>query len=133
MYSQQPVRCLISDDDAFDLLHAKRNVLKVWPQAKVIEARDVRTTMAYLSSCALDLALLDNDMPDGTSLQAVSEQIGTSDYQRPVMVMISGNDDYRLPRLALQAGFDHFISKHDLCESTLRRAVSNLLRQESVL
>ena len=117
------IRCLIADDCRFDRRYARSIVEEVWCEIDIQEARNVESTLCQLQQGELDLALLDNDMGDGTTLEAVPRLIGASGSHLPPLIMVSGNLDPALSQKALQAGFSGFISKDEFSEFTLREVV----------
>ena len=116
--------CLIADDNAFDLKAARRAVTKLWPDARIHEATNVEEAIKLLLEEKLDLALLDNDLSDGTSIQTIPEMLGLVSMSVPPLIMISGNADPCLPDAASKSGFAGFISKHGFDASQLSKIVS---------
>ena len=119
-------RCLVADDCRFDRRLAKSIVVRLWREIDIQEATNVEGALCRLQHEELNLALLDNDMGDGTTLEAIPRLIGPLGSHLPPLIMISGNSDPALPEKALQAGFSGFISKDELSEASLRQVIRSL-------
>ena len=119
-------RCLVADDCGFQRRYAKSILVKIWGETEFHEATNVKTALCQLQKVNLDLALLDDDMGDGTSLEAIPSLIGTSCNRLPPLIMVSGNLDPTLPNRALQVGFSGFISKDELSLRTLREVLGSI-------
>ena len=101
-------------------------MLGLWSKIDILEATNVAVTLCRLQQEKLDLALLDNDMGDGATLEAIPKLMGQLGSGLPPLIMTSGNSDARLPEKALQAGFSGFIAKDELTEVTLREIAGTL-------
>lgn len=80
-----------------------------FPGALVSEAADVRTGRRLCREQAVDLLLLDLDLPDGDGLDFLAEAGGGSPRTR-IIVITSHSDDYAIHR-CLEAGVAAFVDK----------------------
>lgn len=133
MSHQRGIRCLIAEDNMIDLRVAKSIVHKTLKDAEILEASDLDQTASTLLDASFDIALIDNDMPGGTTLEMVTMLNETFSEFLPPMIMISGNIDPRLPDQARRAGFFGFISKDDLSQERLRAEIQALGNGEALL
>ena len=125
--SAQPIsRCLIADDNAVDLKHGRRIFAKMCPEAQIFEATSVEEAVKVFLEEDLDLALLDNDLGDGTSVQTIPAMLQLFDVPVPPMIMISGNEDPGLLSTARHLGFDGFIQKGSFDSDELAKALEAL-------
>ena len=116
-------KCLIADDNCFDLRIARSIVKQKWPNASIQEARGTKEASERLLTEKPDLAILDNDMGDGASINAIPITLRLLNPPRPILIMVSGNPDPALREKACNVGFADFISKDDFDFRTL----SNLI------
>ena len=70
-----------------------------------------------------DLAILDNDMGDGASIDTIPTTLRLLNPPRPILIMVSGNPDPALREKACNVGFDGFISKDDFDFQTLSNVI----------
>ncbi len=115
--------CLIADDNSFDRRIARSLVKQKWPNAIIQEARSTKETSERLLTEKPDLAILDNDMGDGTSIEAIQTTLRQLNPPRPILIMVSGNPDPALRENACNVGFDGFISKDDFDFRTLSSVI----------
>ena len=124
---------MIADDNAIDLKIAKRIVNVTLRDVEVLEALNLDETANNLLDCNYDIALIDNEMPGGTTLEIVSMLNETFNEFLPPMIMVSGNDDPQLPNLARQAGFFGFIGKEEFTKARLRAEIQSLINADALL
>jgi CheY-like chemotaxis protein/HPt (histidine-containing phosphotransfer) domain-containing protein len=107
-----PTRVLLVDDDEYNLLIVRRFLPA--PPFTVDTAINGRVALAAAQAHWPDLVFMDLDMPVMGGLQAVSELRALQRARDGVpcrIVALSSHDDEETRRVALAAGFDHYLTK----------------------
>lgn len=123
MESSGSARVLLIEDNRADALLFTAIADELEEPRVVVEAAD---TLEYglerLRMSQFELIVLDIGLPDANGLEAL-ELLLAEQATLPVVVLTGRNDD-RLGRLAIQRGAQEFIRKRDLSASTLQRTIS---------
>lgn len=110
--SLPPMRVLLVDDDEYNLLIVRRFLPS--PTFTVETAINGRAALAAAQAHWPDLVFMDLDMPVMGGLEAVRELRALQRSRDPAacaIVALSSHDDEETRRIALDAGFDRYLTK----------------------
>ncbi|HEY0966632.1 MAG TPA: response regulator transcription factor, partial [Opitutaceae bacterium] len=92
--------------------------------SRVLEAADLATARATLSTEVIDLVLLDLDLPDGSGFDLIDEQLQRP--SRPKIVVVSAHcEDYTMLRVE-RLGLEGFVDKRNGGVVMLTEAIAAL-------
>ncbi len=92
--------------------------------SRVLEAPDLLTARAALATEAIDLVLLDLDLPDGSGFDLIDEQLKRT--TRPKIIVVSAHcEDYTMLRVE-RLGLEGFVDKRNGGVVVLTEAVAAL-------
>ncbi|MHC5067760.1 MAG: response regulator, partial [Planctomycetota bacterium] len=114
---------LVVDDEP----SIRRAIVRAFPDCRVLEAPDVATALSHTADDFPDLVLLDQNLPDGTGLEAVP-RLRSIDHELPV-VLLTGQGSTDLAVDALKQGVVDYVEKPFKLER-LRRTVELLLERQ---
>lgn len=125
-----PLRCtiLVAEDNSTNMLLAKTVLLKVLPEATILEAGNGKTAIELFSAHHPDLIFMDIHMPEMNGLDA-SEAIRKLDheYYCPI-IAVTADSLSEINEQCSRTGIDDFISKPYTPE-TIQRAVHKWLKK----
>lgn len=107
------LRILVVDDNAMNLMVARLQLQKCWPQALVVTAGSGADALVTLDEQGFDLALIDMIMPemDGMQLtQQIRLRFPTSTVRMPILALTANNNPVDRQR-CLDAGMDGVLDK----------------------
>ncbi|KEJ91043.1 response regulator [Sulfitobacter donghicola] len=115
--------CLIVEDNTVDQLMMARVVARSQKSMRIQIAPSLQAARGALSSGAVRLILLDNDLPDGVGADFAIELASYPQLKRTPIVMVS---DWPTPFMwekAAVAGVNYVVSKSDFNASYLEDAL----------
>ncbi len=133
--NQRPARggkhpvVLIADDDRINLMVAKKMLLKILPDAEILEAPDGENAIALYRRYQPELILMDLQMPntDGyTATQVILEHAYTTGRTTAIIALTAGSIEGERER-CLASGMSDFLSK-PLAQANLREVVETVLK-----
>jgi signal transduction histidine kinase/ActR/RegA family two-component response regulator len=112
--AQNPaLRILVVDDNAINLMVARLQLQKCWPQAQVVTANNAAEALSLLTESVFDVALVDMVMPemDGMQLtQAIRQRWVTQAAHMPIIALTANTNPVDRQR-CLDAGMCDVLSK----------------------
>ena len=108
-----PLRVLLVDDNAVNLMVARLQLLKAWPQAQVVQAANGREAWELLQTQRFDVGLFDVQMPqmDGPELTRHLRACEAPELAHmPVLALTAHNDPLERARCQA-AGMDGVLQK----------------------
>lgn len=117
-----PCRLLIVDDDQVDRAKIRRLLGRRRGSFELCEAATIREALALVRSRTLDCALVDFRLPDGTALDLMAALDHDAPSRLPIVVL-TGLDDEAIALEALKQGAQDYITKDELDERLLSRAI----------
>jgi two-component system response regulator NreC len=103
------VTIVVADDHSL-VRRALRMVLEAEPDFEVVaEAGDVRSAVRKVLGYKPSVVVLDLNMPDGSSLEAIPELLEVS--PRTAIVVLTMDDEPHIARAAIRAGASAFVPK----------------------
>lgn len=112
-FSAEALRILVVDDNAMNLMVARLQLQKCWPQAKVVTASNAAEALVLLDEQIFDVALIDMIMPDMDGMQ-LTQQIRhrfPSVTARMPILALTANTNPVDRRRCLDAGMDDVLDK----------------------
>lgn len=109
----QALRILVVDDNAINLMVARLQLQKCWPQAQVVTADSAAAALELLAESVFDVALVDMVMPemDGLQLtQVIRERLATQAAHMPIIALTANTNPVDRQR-CLDAGMSDVLSK----------------------
>jgi CheY-like chemotaxis protein len=125
MVFEQPIRILIADDVALNLLVAIESVKQHFENAEILEAENGKQVIALLEKQHFDIILMDIQMPEMTGLEA-ARHIRQDNQQVPI-IALTGSDTTAEMEEALASGMSLCLSK-PLRPYELALAIAQLLK-----
>jgi signal transduction histidine kinase/ActR/RegA family two-component response regulator len=110
---QQGLRILVVDDNAINLMVARLQLEKCWPQAQVVTADSAAAALNLLAESVFDVALVDMVMPemDGMQLtQAIRQRFAHQAAHMPIIALTANTNPVDRQR-CLDAGMCDVLSK----------------------
>jgi len=107
------LRILVVDDNAINLMVARLQLQKCWPQAQVVTADSAAEALSLLTESVFDVALVDMVMPemDGMQLtQAIRQRLTTQAAHMPIIALTANTNPVDRQR-CLDAGMCDVLSK----------------------
>ncbi len=106
---QRSRRILVADDDPFYRELAGGALTDAGYE--VVTAGDGKAALDALASIAVDLALVDVQMPEMTGLEFIESVRGTECYRHIPVIVITGQDDTESIERAYESGATSFLAK----------------------
>ena len=109
----EALRILVVDDNAINLMVARLQLQKCWPQAQVVTADSAEQALSLLSESVFDVALVDMVMPemDGMQLtQAIRQRLATQAAHMPIIALTANTNPVDRQR-CLDAGMSDVLGK----------------------
>ncbi|MCC6410402.1 MAG: response regulator [Saprospiraceae bacterium] len=125
MVFEQPIRILIADDVALNLLVAIESVKQHFENAEVTEAANGRQVIDLFGNQHFDIILMDIQMPEMTGLEA-ARHIRQDNQQVPI-IALTGSDTTAEMEEALASGMNLCLSK-PIRPYELALAIAQLLK-----
>jgi CheY-like chemotaxis protein len=125
-----PLRMLVVDDNAMNLMVARLQLQKCWPQAQIVTADSAAKALVLLGEQVFDLALVDMVMPeiDGLALtQQVRQQFPAITARMPIIALTANTNPVDRQR-CLDAGMDDVLDKPMNVASMVRSISGHVLR-----
>lgn len=116
---------LVEDDESFAELTSKRLARSCGFSVTIVNT--IESASEHLATAAVDLVLLDLDLPDSYGLDGV-HRLELSSSRIPVVVL-SANDDPNLALRAVQMGAQDYLRKKDPIDSVCRAGRYAIERQ----
>ena len=129
MVFEQPIRILIADDVALNLLVAIESVRQHFENAEVVEAINGKDVIELLEIQHFDIILMDIQMPDMTGLEAarhIRSHFQDGKQHVPI-IALTGSDEPSEIEEALDSGMDMCLNK-PLHPYELALAIAQLLK-----
>ena len=123
---KDPVSALVLDDSEDDIV-IMRHLLRQYRAAEfdiVAETRPI-AALRSLDRHQFDVFILDYSMPGTNGIEFLQE--ANSLYRLPPTVMVTGQSDHHLVTLALHAGAEDCLNKHDLTSRSLGEAITRVI------
>ncbi len=121
----EQVTMLLVDDNARYRHQLRRMVGKVYPQAMIYEAADIREALHLTRRVSPQLALVDVVLGEENGIHCTRRIKALSPSSR--VVLISAYPDREFHRLGLESGAVAFLDKKDLDAGTLRQVIDDLI------
>jgi len=124
------LRILVVDDNAINLMVARLQLQKCWPQSQVVTADSAAAVLSLLDESVFDLALVDMVMPemDGLQLtQAIRQRFPTQAAHMPIIALTANTNPVDRQR-CLDAGMCDVLSK-PIDMAVLVHSVSSHMQQ----
>lgn len=112
-FSQTALRILVVDDNAMNLMVARLQLQKCWPQAQVVTASSAAEAMVLFDAQAFDVALIDMIMPDMDGIQLtrqIRHRFPAITAQMPILALTANTNPVDRQR-CLDAGMDDVLDK----------------------
>ena len=116
---------LIVDDNVRYRTQMRRMIGKVYPQARLREAENIRSALQQVDAATPSLAFVDVVLGDENGIECVRQIHKRSSATR--VVLISAYPDREFHRLGLQAGAVAFLDKKDLTSAVLSEVLNDLV------
>lgn len=109
----QPLRILLVDDNALNLMVAQLVLEKCWPDAHIASASDGETALAMLDAQNFDLVLMDMVMPhiDGLETTRRLRRHGRPEVARVPVIGLTASTLAQERERCLQSGMDEVLPK----------------------
>ncbi len=123
---KDPVSALVLDDSEDDIV-IMRHLLRQYRAAEFDIVAETRPMAALrsLDRHQFDVFILDYSMPGTNGIEFLQE--ANSLYHLPPTVMVTGQSDHHLVTLALHAGAEDCLNKHDLTSRSLGEAITRVI------
>jgi signal transduction histidine kinase/ActR/RegA family two-component response regulator len=125
-----PLRVLVVDDNAMNLMVAQLQLQKCWPQAQIVTADSAAKALVLLDEQVFDVALVDMVMPemDGMALtQLVRQQFPAITARMPIIALTANTNPVDRQR-CLDAGMDDVLDKPMDVASMVRSISGHVLK-----
>lgn len=111
--NDEPLRILVVDDNALNLMVAKLQLQKCWPQAVITTAESAANALALLSEKTFDVALIDMIMPemDGMDLTRQLRRDFPAMTDRMPIIALTANTNLVDRQRCLDAGMVEVMDK----------------------
>ena len=110
---QAPLDVLVVDDNSVNLMVAKLQLQKLWPQARIATASSAAQALQLLDTQGFDVALIDMIMPDidGMQLtQQIRQRFPAITARMPIIALTANTNPVERER-CLAAGMDDVLDK----------------------
>ncbi|MFL0799500.1 MAG: EAL domain-containing protein [Agarilytica sp.] len=114
---------LLVDDDQVDRALIVRALKKSDLQPSITEALSVDEGLRLYSKELFDIVLLDYRMPERDGIEMIVELRNEPKNQSTAIVMMSASEDEELALQCIRAGAQDFITKSEISETRLQRAL----------
>ena len=110
---RQPLRFLLVDDNAVNLMVARLVLQKGWPEASVSTAQGGEQALALLEVQPFDVVLMDMVMPEMDGLEATRRlrQHAQPQVARTIVIGLTAKSSAREREQCLHAGMDEVLAK----------------------
>ena len=128
--ASEPLRILLVDDNTVNLMVARLQLLKIWPQANITQCSDGPQALRYLDVLAFDVALIDMVMPEMDGMQLthqIRSRFPTQAARMPILALTANTQPQERQR-CLDAGMDDVLHK-PMDTAQLVTSVSTLVRR----
>jgi signal transduction histidine kinase/CheY-like chemotaxis protein len=128
--ANEPLRVLLVDDNTVNLMVARLQLLKIWPQAKITQCSDGPQALRCLDVQAFDVALIDMVMPEMDGMQLtrqIRSRFPTQTARMPILALTANTHPHERQR-CLDAGMDDVLHKPMDAAQVVAR-VSTLVRR----
>ena len=108
-----PLKILVVDDNAMNLMVARLQLQKCWPQAQIVTLGSAAEALALLDAEGFDVALVDMVMPDmdGMTLtRQIRQQFPALTARMPIIALTANTNPVDRQR-CLRAGMDDVLDK----------------------
>ena len=126
----QPLRILVVDDNAMNLMVARLQLQKCWPHAEVVTADSAAAALSLLDASVFDVALVDMVMPDMDGLQLTQQirlQFPAITARMPILALTANTNPVDRQR-CLNAGMCDVLAK-PMDPQTLVRSISEQVQR----
>jgi signal transduction histidine kinase/ActR/RegA family two-component response regulator len=127
---ETPLRVLVVDDNAMNLMVARLQLQKCWPQAQIVTADSAAKALVLLDEQVFDVALVDMVMPDmdGMALTPqVRQQFPAITARMPIIALTANTNPVDRQR-CLDAGMDDVLDKPMDVASMVRSISAHVLK-----
>ena len=110
---QAPLDVLVVDDNSVNLMVAKLQLQKLWPQARIATASSAAQALQLLDTQGFDVALVDMIMPDMDGMQLtqqIRQRFPAITARMPIIALTANTNPVERER-CLAAGMDDFVPK----------------------
>lgn len=132
--ANEPLRVLLVDDNTVNLMVARLQLLKIWPQASVTQCSDGPQALRCLDVQAFDVALIDMVMPEMDGMQLtrqIRRQFPKQTAHMPILALTANTHPHERQQ-CLDAGMDDVLHK-PMDTAKLIASVSSLVRRSREL
>ena len=105
------VKILIAEDNAINLLLAKKILTKMFPKALIYEAHNGKQAIEIYKSIPLDIVLMDIQMPKKNGYEVTSEIRKLEQSKRTAIIALTAGILNEEKKKCLDSGMDDYISK----------------------
>jgi signal transduction histidine kinase/ActR/RegA family two-component response regulator len=126
----QPLDILVVDDNAVNLMVARLQLQKTWPQARITTAASAAQALQLLDTQGFDVALVDMVMPemDGMQLtQQIRQRFAAITARMPIIALTANTNPVERER-CLAAGMDDVLHK-PMDPDSMVRSVNHQIRR----
>lgn len=103
------MKILLADQHETICIGLRSLIYDIWPDAKIMEARDLNEVVKLISSDDINLAIIDISLPGAESLE---EFMGFLALEAVIVIFAAGESDVNQVQRLLLAGADQFIPAH---------------------
>lgn len=126
------IRIVIIEDNENDLLVYERFIKKgIESELSIISFEMGEEALQYLTDHGADCVLLDYKLPDMTGLEILTALVH-ADTPAPPVVMLTGMGNENVAVQALKLGAYDYLSKSDLQEAVLIKAITNATEKSTL-
>ncbi|MEY4433799.1 MAG: hypothetical protein RLZZ44_1933, partial [Bacteroidota bacterium] len=105
------LKILIAEDNAINLLLAKKLLTKMFPKALIYEAHNGKQAIEIYKSIPLDIILMDIQMPKKNGYEVTSEIRKLEQSKRTAIIALTAGILNEEKKKCLDSGMDGYISK----------------------
>ncbi|MFK7743812.1 MAG: response regulator [Roseobacter sp.] len=122
-------KILIVENQRFDRMRLRRLIETLDFDTLVVQVDCLETMKKTLQNDPFDLIILNDDLPDGTGLQALDLVFQDAFNRTAATVLVTHEKEADSAIEALKRGLGDYITKEDLTHEALRRATINALQK----
>ncbi|MFK7994718.1 MAG: ATP-binding protein [Granulosicoccus sp.] len=128
--SLSSARILIIDDDEIHL-HLCKRYLRADPTTKhtIVSTTNIQEALLAAMIDSFDCVIVDYHLPDGNGTDAIIELTETLGRQMPCSIILTGQASEEIAIMAMRSGASDFLTKGNLTQSALCRAVNNAIEK----